>query len=297
MRFLLRPPIPILVLFSSFLFTFFVWLVSVFLSLEAHRIESLSVAHVIVVLRKSAGTHALQSITEKIVQVSGDHSVHVIDPKDILSRISFLPVSAGFKNVWMDRKILSVDITFGKDKKGDPTYLVPQMEAINSLLQNDSNILLVQSNELWGSRLDSLERLVLRIRSVGIILLSLSVLSVVFFWGYAIRGVGLSRSQDGDSDPPRRKSFWMESPDESDALVEKGVSSIHTGLAVGLLSGILSLVLVWSSHSALYPHWADPFLLSAPGKEETGGFLWMGIPLLTGVIGWFSGLLARILPS
>ncbi|MHB1286814.1 MAG: cell division FtsX domain-containing protein [Leptospirales bacterium] len=250
----------------------------------------------IVVLHEHTDARSLQSVMGKIVQVSGDNSVHVLDPKDMISRISYLPVSTDFKNIWKNTKILSVDISFGKDGKGDPTYLVPQIESIHSLLQNDPTILFVQGNEPWASRLDTLERLFIRIRSVGIILFSLSLFSILFLWGYAIRAVSITNDSESIN-LSTRKSFWMEPSDENAPLTEIKKSTPRTGLVIGLLSGTLSMILVWASHAALYPHWADPFLIGASGKGESWRLLWMGIPVLTGVIGWFSGILSRILPS
>ncbi len=296
MRFLSRPSTSILVLFSAFLFTFFVWLVSIFHSIEENRIQSLSVTHMIVVLRERTDASALQSVMEKIVQVSGENSVHVLDPKDMMSRISYLPISSDFKDIWKNTKILSVDISFGKDNKGEPTYLVPQIESIHSLLQNDPTILFIQGNEPWASRLDTLDRLVIRIHSVGIIFFSLSLFSIIFLWAYAIRARSISGDQEG-TNLSTRKSFWMETSDETAPLSEKKESTPSLGLVIGFLSGSLSVILVWVSHVVIYPHWADPFLIGISGKGESWPLLWMAIPVLTGVIGWFSGILSRFLPS
>lgn len=297
MRVLLRPPIPILIFFSSILFAFFIWLASIFIALDAHRAESLSVAHMIVVLHQEADPHSLQSITEKIGQVSGKNSVHILTAKDILSQLSYLPVSTNFKKIWKDRTILSVDITFGIDPKGNPSYLVPQMESLHSILQNDSSVLLIQDNERWAARLDSLERLVLRVRAVGSILLIFSLFSVVFFWGYSIRAGSIS-DPTRNSEIPSKRSFWTDATDETASSLPQEISPIRSGVLIGVLSGLLSLLLVYSSHSVLYPHWADPFSpLSITEQNGSGRFLWMGIPVLSGVIGCFSGIVARILPS
>ncbi|MHB8422686.1 MAG: cell division FtsX domain-containing protein [Leptospirales bacterium] len=297
MRVLLRPPILILVLISSMLFAFFIWLASIFLALDQHRAQSLSVAHMVVALQQNTDSHSVQSMIEKIELISGKNSVHLLDTKDILSQLSYLPVSRDFKKIWKGRSILSVDITFGKDQKGDLTYLGPQMESLHSILHNDTSVLLIQDNGKWASMLDSLERLVLRIRTVGGILLTLSLCSVVFLWGYAIRGGSYPETSRMTETPPQ-KSFWMDSSEKTDSSMSKETSPILLGLVIGVMSGILSLLLVYISHSALYPSWADPLLpFRIPGQERSGRFLWMGIPVLSGVIGCFSGIVARILPT
>ncbi|MHB1604867.1 MAG: cell division FtsX domain-containing protein [Leptospirales bacterium] len=250
----------------------------------------------VVVLQQNTDSHSVQSIIEKIELISGKNSVHLLDTKEILSQLSYLPVSRDFKKIWTGRSILSVDITFGKDQKGDLTYLGPQMESLHSMLHNDTSVLLIQDNGKWASMLDSLERLVLRIRTVGGILLTLSLCSVVFLWGYAIRGGSYLETSRTTETPPQ-KSFWMDS-EKTDSSMSKETSPILLGLVIGVMSGILSLLLVYISHSALYPNWADPLLpFRIPGQEGSGRFLWMGIPVLSGVIGCISGIVARILPT
>lgn len=299
MYFLTRPSFLLLLLFSAFPLAFFLWLLSIFVMVKDKSADLYPAVHMIVVLKHRTDLKTINAVLDKIAMVSGEKSVRILSDKNILAYLP--PMKDGEKIELPSRfqRILSVRISYGKNTKGETTYLVPQIESIQEMLNQDSHVLLMEANEKWASNLDYFKRLLKKTRVVGLSFFIFSSLALLFFWTLALRSHWGRNSNrvDGEKESPDRKRMW----DSSASLpVEEQPEAppFHVfwgGLLVGLFSGLIALLSVMALHPILYPDGLDPFMHSAQGAiSGKGNWIWVSFPLLTGAMGCFSSVLSRI---
>ena len=299
MYFLTRPSFLLLLLFSAFPLAFFLWLLSIFVMVKDRSEELYPAVHMIVVLKHSTDLKTINAVLDKITMVSGEKSVRILSGKDILAYMP--PMKDGEKMELPSRfqRILSVRISYGKNTKGEMTYLVPQIQSIQGMLNQDSHVLLMEVNEKWASNLDYFKHLLEKTRVVGLSFFIFSSFALLFFWTLAIRshwGVNSNRVK-GEKESHDRKRMW-DSTASLPVEEQSEAPPFHIflgGLFVGLFSGLIALLSVMALHPILYPDGLDPFMRSAQGGiSGKDDWICVAFPLLTGAMGWFSSVLSRI---
>ena len=298
MSFLTRSAFLVFILVASIPFTFFLWLSSFFLMAKAQTETLYSSVHMIVVLKHGTNNKDMNALLDRISEITGEKSVRLISTKEIEG---FLPAMKEGKPVRIPTRfqhILSVRISYGKDSHGQRTYLIPQINSLKDFLDQDPHVLMLELNEAWASRLDFLNRMMSKVKDVGLFLSLLTLLAIFFYWiqifhlKWSQKRVSENTDRQGISE---RKLMWQSSPEEveNDPLLEPPVPLLWGGAIAGFFSGLIALLSLMALHSVLYPDGFDPFI-NAGIKGKTVDLDWFLFPVMTGAFGWLSSVLSRI---
>lgn len=283
-----------------------------YIALESDRMTNYSIVHLTVVFREGLSQQKVNSLMGRIVQVSGPNAGNFLDAKDILAKFADFPDPNLVKMVWGQRRVLLLNIALGKDPKGHRVFLVPQVEAIRTILKGDPDVLLIEANDAWAKRLDQLDLFMRRLKRVGFFFIGAGLLGLTYFWAIFLWAQNaeapttktkVKESEELGND--QRKVFWgapdpeIQNPDVPESGIPTSMKSmLVNGTALGIAVGILSFAIIWSGHAFLYPGNLDPFIV---GKGWFGGdkdrALLLSLPVVAGVMGWFSGVVSRLLTS
>ncbi len=282
-----------------------------YIAIESERMTSYSVIHMTVVFRERMPQEKSNALMGRIIQISGPNAGSFLDAKDILAKFESFPDPNLVKMVWGERKVLLLNIALGRDPKGQRVFLAPQVEAIRTILKGDPDVLLIEANDVWAERLDQLDQFMRRLKRVGFFFIGAGILAFTYFWAIFLKayetGGHATEKKERDleeSEKDQRKVFWgvsdtkIQNDIPENAIPVSMKSMLVNGSLMGFVVGILSIATIWSGHAFLYPGNLDPILV---GKGWLGGdtnrIMLLSLPVITGVMGWLSGVVSRLLPS
>ena len=302
MSHLTRSSYLLFILVSSIPFAFILWISSLFFVTKTQTENLYPAIHMIVVLKHATNNKDMNALLDRISEITGEKSVRLISTKEIAG---FLPALKDGESVRIPSRfqhILSVRISYGKNTQGQRTYLLPQINSLKDFLEKDPHVLMIELNEAWASRLDFLNRIMDKVKDVGLLLLLLTTLAIFIYWIQIFRLEWSPKKLKEETVVPRqgtpeRKRMWDPTPlpeePESESLGDSPVPLFWGGGIAGFFSGLIALLSLMVLHPVLYPDGLDPFF--HPGIHgKTVDLNWFLFPVMTGAFGWLSPVLSRI---
>ncbi|AKS23721.1 hypothetical protein LptCag_1310 [Leptospirillum ferriphilum] len=301
MSLLTRSAFLLFILVSSIPFAFFLWVSSLFFVTKIQTEKLYPAIHMIVVLKHATNNKDMNTLLDRISEITGEKSVRLISTQEIAG---FLPALKDGESVRIPSRfqhILSVRISYGYNPQGQRTYLIPQINSLKDFLEKDPHVLMIELNEAWASRLDFLNRVMDKVKDVGLILLLLTIFAIFIYWIQIFRLKWSRKSLKEETAPSQgfseRKRMWDSTPileePESELLGEHPFPLLWGGAIAGFFSGLIALLSLMVLHPVLYPDGLDPFY--NPGIHgKTVDLNWFLFPVMTGAFGWLSSVLSRI---
>ncbi len=266
------------IIFFSLFFSIFLWMVSLFLMVEKVRISSLENTHMVLVLDQKITNADYQKIYGQLSFITTN-----IKPLSMDEVNQFAQSSGGEPISGTGKKLILLNLSMGRNPSGKRMTLSDQILSIHKILSGNKRVLLVEDNLPWAESLDSLDLLMLQIKRQGLMLLSLLMLMLLFFWSLTFfvsdkvsRGIESSET-----------SFWKRSN-------SAGVSLNTEGFRLGFFSALGACILLFMAHPVLYSPSLDPFLSSASaGPHSKWAYFFFSFPVMGGGLGWLSFYLGK----
>ena len=266
------------IIFFSLFFSIFLWMVSLFLMVEKVRISSLENTHMVLVLDQKITNADYQKIYGQLSFITTN-----IKPLSMDEVNQFAQSSGGEPISGTGKKLILLNLSMGRNPSGKRMTLSDQILSIHKILSGNKRVLLVEDNLPWAESLDSLDLLMLQIKRQGLMLLSLLMLMLLFFWSLTFfvsdkvsRGIESSET-----------SFWKRSN-------SAGVSFNTEGFRLGFFSALGACILLFMAHPVLYSPSLDPFLSSASaGPHSKWAYFFFSFPVMGGGLGWLSFYLGK----
>ena len=266
------------IIFFSLFFSIFLWMVSLFLMVEKVRISSLENTHMVLVLDQKITNADYQKIYGQLSFITTN-----IKPLSMDEVNQFAQSSGGEPISGTGKKLVLLNLSMGRNPSGKRMTLSDQILSIHKILSGNKRVLLVEDNLPWAESLDSLDLLMLQIKRQGLMLLSLLVLMLLFFWSLTFFVSDKVSSGIESSET----SFWKRSN-------SAGISLNTEGFRLGFFSALGACILLFMAHPVLYSPSLDPFLSSASaGPHSKWAYFFFSFPVMGGGLGWLSFYLGK----
>jgi hypothetical protein len=205
------------------------------------------------------------------------------------------------------RRILSVTLSLGKTPGGKIVNLSDQVQSIQSIVKNDSQINEVIFNPEWVSKVDEMAHISERIQRSLVLFLVVLFAGISLYWGGASPEiwhfmVGFISPRNSEGAAGDRALQFQRVEEESNRITIDHefarasappcftvLSRMKTSALFGGFSGIVAMFIMWTSKSMIYPDGMDPFRDLGAGIAQQIP-LWVLYPLLSGTAGGIGGL-------
>lgn len=283
--------------FSALILLFLFWAFTTSNFLDDLRKKSVSSAHMLLIFGTPPSDQEISGLKVALEKIAGGKSV-----------VSMSEMPQENKRATIrSRRILSVTLSLGKTPGGKIVNLSDQVQSIQSIVKNDSQINEVIFNPEWVSKVDEMAHISERIRRSLILFLGVLLAGISLYWGGASReiwqfmvaftspvssgwGAGdrslqFQRVDEGKDGIATDREFSPESEHPCFTVVTR----VKTSALFGGFSGIVAIFIMWTSKSMIYPDGVNPF------RDLVAGItpqipLWVLYPILTAIAGGMGGL-------